>query len=105
MLQVVHQLEAPLVLPLRRVLLGVLWGMVLSVVPMVRVTQAMHLVTVRPVCALGDAPGTGGQGPERGLPLVQRANVVLVMSTVGVPQVVDRVIVLCVIDGGGGCCG
>ena len=38
---------ARLVLPLRRVVLGVLWAVVSSVVPMVRVTQATHRVTVR----------------------------------------------------------
>ena len=38
---------APLVLPLRRVVLGVPWAMVSSVVPMVWVTQATHQVTVR----------------------------------------------------------
>ena len=80
----------------RRVLLGMLWAVVSSVVPMVRVTQAMHQVTVRPVCAVGDLLGTGGGGPERGLPLVQRAMVVLVMSMVRVPQVVDLVMVLLV---------
>ena len=57
---------------------------------MARVTQAMHCVTVRPVCAVGDALGTGGGGLEGGLPLVQRAMVALV------PQVVDRVMVLLV---------
>ena len=87
-LQVVCRLMAPLVLSLRRVVLGVLWAMVSSVVPMARVTQAMHRVTVRPVCAVGDALGTGGGGLEGGLPLVQRAIVALV------PQVVDRVMVL-----------
>ena len=85
---------ASLVLSLRKVVLGVLWAVVSSVVPMVRVTQAMHRVTVRPVCAVGDAPGRDGGGLERGLPLVQRAMVALVMSMVGVPQVVDRVMVL-----------
>ena len=50
----------------------------------------MHWVTVRPVCAVGDALGTGGGGPEGGLPLVQRAMVALV------PQVVDWVMVLLV---------
>ena len=87
---------APLVLPLRRVLLGMLWVVVSSVVPMVRVMQAMHRVTVRLVCAVADALGTGGRGPEGGLPLVQRAMVALVMSIVGVPQVVDPVMVLLV---------
>ena len=89
-LQVVCRLVAPLVLSLRRVLLGVLWALVSSVVPMARVTQAMHWVTVRPVCAVGDALGTGGGGLEGGLPLVQRVMVALV------PQVVDRVMVLLV---------
>ena len=89
-LQVVCRHVAPLVLSLRRVVLGVLWAVVSSVVPMVRVTQAMHRVTVRPVCAVGDALGTGGGGLEGGLPLVQRAMVALV------PQVVDRVMVLLV---------
>ena len=37
-LQVVCRLVAPLELSLRRVLLGVLWAVVLSVVPMARVT-------------------------------------------------------------------
>ena len=69
-LQVVCRLVAPLVLSLRRVVLGVLWAVVSSVVPMVRVT--------------------GGWGLEGGLPLVQRAMVALV------PQVVDRVMVLLV---------
>ena len=86
-LQVVCLLVAPLVLSLPRV---VLWALVSSVVPMVRVTQAMHQVTVRPVCAVGDALGTGGGGLEGGLPLVQRAIVALV------PQVVDQVMVLLV---------
>ena len=48
----------------------------------------MHWVTVRPVCAVGDAFGRGGGGPEGGLLLVQRAMVALV------PQVVDWVMVL-----------
>ena len=87
---------APLVLPVRRVLLGVLWAVVSSVVPMLRVTHAMHRVTVRLVCAVGDALGTGGGGPERGLLLVQRAMVALAMSMVRVPQVVDGVMVLLV---------
>ena len=89
-LQVVCWLVVPLVLSLRRVVLGVLWAVVSSVVPMVRVTQAMHRATVRPVCAVGDALGTGRGGLEGGLPLVQRAMVALV------PQVVDRVMVLLV---------
>ena len=89
-LQVVCRLVAPLVLSLRRVVLGVLWAVVSSVVPMVRVTQAMHWVTVRPVCAVGDALRTGGGGLEGGLPVVQRAMVALV------PQVVDPVMVLLV---------
>ena len=50
----------------------------------------MHWVTVRPVCAVGDALETGGGGPEGGLPLVQRAMVALV------PQVVAWVMVLLV---------
>ena len=75
---------------LRRVVLGVLWAVVSSVVQIARLTQAMHRVTVRPVCAVGDALGTGGGGLEGGLPLVQRAMVALV------PQVVDRVMVLLV---------
>ena len=50
----------------------------------------MHWVTVRPMCAVGDALGTGGVGPEGGLPLVQRAMVALV------PQVVAWVMVLLV---------
>ena len=54
----------------------------------------MHWVTVRPVCAVGDALGTGGGGPEGGLPLVQRAMVALV------PQVVARVMVLLVMPTG-----
>ena len=89
-LQVVCQLVAPLVLSLRRVVLGVLWAVVSSVVPMARVTQAMHRVTVRTVCAVGDVLGTGVEGLEGGSPLVQRAMVALV------PQVVDRVMVLLV---------
>ena len=89
LLQVVCRLVAPLVLSLRRVL-GVLWAVVLSVMPMARVTQAMHRLTVRLVCAVGDGFGTGGGGLEGGLPLLQRAMVALV------PQVVDRVMVLLV---------
>ena len=54
----------------------------------------MHWVTVRPVCAVGDALGTGGGGPEGGLPLVQRAMVALV------PQVVAWVLVLLVMPTG-----
>ena len=57
---------APLVLPLRRVLLGVMWAVVSSVVPMVRVMQAMQGVTVRPVSAVGDALGTGCGGRRGG---------------------------------------
>ena len=95
-LQVVCRLVAPLVLPVCRVLLGMLWAVVLSVMPMVRVTQAMHRVTVRPVCAVGDALRTGGEEPERVLPLVQRAMVALVISLVRLPQVMDRVMVLLV---------
>ena len=62
----------------------------------------------------GDAPGDGeagvcrrcragneGCGPKRGLPLVQRAMVALVMSMVGVLQVVDRVMVLLVMPTAG----
>ena len=92
---------APLVLPVRRVLLGMLSAVVSSVVPMVRVTQTMHRVTVRHVCAVGDVLGTSGGGPERGLSLVQRAMVALVMSMVRVPQVVDRVMVLLVMSTAG----
>ena len=88
-LQVVCRLVALLVLSLRRVVLGLLWAVVSSVVPIVRVTQAMHRVTARPVCAVGDALGTAGGGLERGL--VQWAMVALV------PQVVDRVMVLLVV--------
>ena len=73
---------APLVLPVRRASPGMLWAVVSSVVLMVRLTQGMHRVTVGPVCAVGDAFGTGGGGPERGLPLVQRAIVALVMPVV-----------------------
>ena len=47
-------------------------------------------MTVRPVCAVGDALGTHGGGPEGGLPLVQRAMVALVT------QVVDWAMVLLV---------
>ena len=54
----------------------------------------MHWVTVRPVCAVGDALGTGGGGPEGGLPLEQRAMVALV------PQVVAWVMVLLVMPTG-----
>ena len=61
--------------------MGHVW--VSSVVPMARVTQAMHRVTVKPVCALGDLLGTGGVGPERGPRLLQRVTVLLVMSTAG----------------------
>ena len=94
-LQVVCRLVPPLVLSLRRVVLGVLWVVVSSVVPMVRVAQAMHRVTVRPVCAVGDALGTGGGGLEGMLLLVQRAMVALV------PQVVGRVLVLLVMPTAG----
>ena len=94
-LQVVCRLVGPLVLSLCRVVLGVLWAVVLSVVPMVRVTQAMHRVTVRPVRAVGDALGAGGGGLEGGLPLVQQAMVALV------PQVVGRVLVLLVMPTAG----
>ena len=55
----------------------------------------MHRVTVRPVCAVGEALGTGGRGPEGGLPLVQRVMVALV------PQVVGRVLVLLVMPTAG----
>ena len=65
-LRVVCRPVAQLVLSLRRVVLGVLWAVVSSVVLMVRVTQAMHRVTVRPVCAGGDSLGTGGGGLEGG---------------------------------------
>ena len=95
---------APLVLPVRRASPGMLWVVVSSVVRMVMVTQAMHRVTVGPVCVVGDALGTGGGGPERGLPLVQRAMVALVMPLVRVLQVMDRVTVLLVMSmAGGGC--
>ena len=94
-LQVVCWLVAPLVLSLRRVVLGMLWAVVSSVVPMVRVTQAMHRVTVRPVCAVGDRLGTHGGGLEGGLPLLQRTMVA------SVPQVVDRVLVLLVMPTAG----
>ena len=87
-LQVVCRLVAPLVLSLRRVLLGVLWAVVSSAVPMARVTHAMHWVTS--VRAVRDALGMGGGELEGGLPLLQRAMVALV------PQVVDRVMVLLV---------
>ena len=66
MLMWVLQVVCWLVLSLRRVVLGVLWAVVSSVVPMVKVTQAMHRVTVRPVCAVGDASLTGGGGLEGG---------------------------------------
>ena len=59
-LQMVCRLVAPLVLSLRRVALGVLWAVVSSVVPMVRVTQAMHRVTVGPVCPGPTAEQTCG---------------------------------------------
>ena len=94
-LQVVCWLVARLVLSLRRVVLGVLWAVVSSVVLMVRVTQAMHWVTVRPVGAVGDALGMGGGGLEGGLPLVQRAMVALVAD------VVDRVMVFLVMPTAG----
>ena len=86
-----------------------LWAAVSSVVPMVRVTQVMHQavappfvsimrvlqrVTVRPVCAVGDATGGGGAG--EGLPVVQPVMVSLLMSMVRVLQVMDRVTVLLV---------
>ena len=50
---------------------------------------------------VGDALGTGSGGLERGLPLVQQAMVALVMSMLGVPQVVDRVMVLLVMPTAG----
>ena len=98
---------ATLVLPVCRASPGMLWVVLSSLVPMVRVTQAMHRVTVGPVCVLGDALGTGGEGPERGLPLVQQAMVALVMPVVRVSQVIHRVTVLLVMSmAGGGCwCG
>ena len=94
-LQVVCRLVVPLVLSLRRVVLGVLWVVVSSLMLMVRVTQAMHRVTVSPVCAVGDALGMGGGGLEGGLPLVQQAMLALV------PQVVGRVLVLLVMPTAG----
>ena len=89
-LYVVCRLVAPLILSLRRVVLGVLWAVVSSVVLMVRVTRVMHRVTVKPVCAVGDVLGTGGGGLEGVLPLVQQVMVALV------PQVVDQLMVLLV---------
>ena len=95
---------ALLVLPVCRASPGMLWVFVSSVVPMARVTQAMHRVTVGPVCVVGDASGTGGGGPERGLPWVLRVMVALVMPVVGVSLVMGRVTVLLVIlMVGGGC--
>ena len=95
---------ALLVLPVRRASPGMLWVVVSSVVPMVRVTQAMHRVTVGPVCVVGDALGTGGGGPERGLPWVLRVMVALVMPVVGVSLVMGRPTVLLVMSMvGGGC--
>ena len=54
--------------------------------------------------AVGDAFGSGGGGPERGLPLVQQAVVALVMPVVRVSQVMDRVTVLLVMSMAGGVC-
>ena len=85
-------------LPVRRVLTGMLWAVVSSVVPMVGVMQAMHQVTVGPLCAVGDALRMGVRGPEGGLPLVQPAMVVLVMPVVRVSQVMDRATVLLVMS-------
>ena len=103
-LQMVCRLVAPLVLPVLRLSPGMLWVMVSSLVPMVRVTQAMQRVTVGPVCAIGDALGTGGGGPKRGLSLVQRAMVALMTPVVRLSQVMDRVTVLVVMSmAGGGC--
>ena len=59
---------ALLVLPVRRGSPGMFWVVVSSVVPIVRATQAMHQVTVGPVCVVGNALGTGCGGRERGLP-------------------------------------
>ena len=89
---------APLVLPVHRASAGMLWVVVSSTVPMVRVTQAMHRVTVGPVCVIGDALGTGRGGPERGLPWVLRVTVALVMPVVGVLLVMGRLTVLLVMS-------
>ena len=86
----------------RRASPGMLWVVVSSVVPMVRVTQAMHRVTVGPVCVVGDALGTCAGGPERGLPWVLRVMVALVMPVVGVSLVMDRLTVLLVMSMVGG---
>ena len=99
------RLGEALVLPVRRASPRMLWAVASSVMPIVRVTQAMHRVTVGPVCAVGDASGTGGGGPERGLPLVQRAMVALVMPVVRLSQVMDRVTALLVVSmARGQCC-
>ena len=66
MLQVVCRLVALLILPVRRASPGMLWVVVSSMVPMVRVTQVMHRVTVGPLCVGGDALGTGGGGRRGG---------------------------------------
>ena len=95
---------APLVLPVREGFLWMLWAVVSSVVWMARVTQAMHEVKGGVVCAVGDALGTGGGWPERGLLLVQQALVALMMPMDRVLQAMDRVTVLLVMwtAGGGG---
>ena len=62
----------------------------------------MHRVTLEPVCAVDDALGTGGSGPEGGLPLVQRAMVALVMPVLRVSQVMNRATLLLVMWMAGG---
>ena len=99
-LQLVCGLVAPLVLSLRRVVLGVLWVVVSSVVPMVRVTQAMHRVTVRAVCVVGDALGAGGGGLEGGLPVGATG-----IRGVGAAGGGSGAGVVGDADGWGGCCG
>ena len=99
-LQVVCRLVAPLVLSLRRVVLGVLYAVVLSVVPMVRVTKAMHRVTVRPVCAVGDALGTGAWGAGGGVAIGATGD-----GGVGAAGGGSGAGVVGDADGGGGCCG
>ena len=63
-LQVVCGLVAPLVLPVSRVLLGMLWAAVSLVVLMVRVTQAIHRAVAPPLVSKvgGVAPGDDEAG-------------------------------------------
>ena len=118
-LQVVCWLEAPLVWPVWRVSLGMLWAVVSSVVPMVRVTHAMdravappfvsivrllHRVTVRPVCAVGDATGGGGAG-EGAAPGATGDGVIGDIDGEGAAGDGSGDGVVADADGRGGCCG